>query len=48
MSKTDFKNVNMRPNESYPGKTYRFYTGETVYDFGTGLSYTTFDIKTEN
>jgi len=25
-----------------PGKTYRFYTGTTVYPFGYGLSYSTF------
>ncbi|GAV89979.1 Glyco_hydro_3 domain-containing protein/Glyco_hydro_3_C domain-containing protein/Fn3-like domain-containing protein, partial [Cephalotus follicularis] len=34
-------NMNMRPDPStgYPGRTYRFYTGETVYSFGDGLSY---------
>nr|BBF98353.1 beta-D-xylosidase/alpha-L-arabinofuranosidase [Nepenthes alata]BBF98355.1 beta-D-xylosidase/alpha-L-arabinofuranosidase [Nepenthes alata] len=34
-------NMNMRPNPStgYPGRTYRFYTGQTVYSFGDGLSY---------
>ncbi|KAK1278037.1 hypothetical protein QJS04_geneDACA020205 [Acorus gramineus] len=37
-------NMNMRPDPStgYPGRTYRFYTGETVYSFGDGLSYTHF------
>ncbi|KAG7535459.1 Fibronectin type III-like domain [Arabidopsis thaliana x Arabidopsis arenosa] len=36
--------MNMRPDKSkgYPGRTYRFYTGETVYAFGDGLSYTKF------
>ena len=33
-----------RPHDSSPGRTYRFYTGEAVYPFGYGLSYTTFDI----
>ncbi|PRQ22748.1 putative xylan 1,4-beta-xylosidase [Rosa chinensis] len=36
--------MNMRANTSrnYPGRTYRFYTGKTVYEFGHGLSYSTF------
>lgn len=34
--------MRMRPDPAagYPGRTYRFYTGETVYPFGYGLSYT--------
>ncbi|KAA8536488.1 hypothetical protein F0562_028966 [Nyssa sinensis] len=37
-------NMNMRPDPStgYPGRTYRFYSGETVYEFGDGLSYSQF------
>ncbi|XP_059077277.1 beta-xylosidase/alpha-L-arabinofuranosidase 1 isoform X2 [Cryptomeria japonica] len=37
-------NMNMRPDPAtgYPGRTYRFYTGKTVYMFGDGLSYTSF------
>ncbi|CAB4321000.1 unnamed protein product [Prunus armeniaca] len=36
--------MNMRANTSrnFPGRTYRFYTGKTVYEFGHGLSYSTF------
>ena len=34
-----------RPSDSSPGRTYRFYTGEAVYPFGHGLSYTTFDTR---
>eukprot|EP00249_Psilotum_nudum_P013885 c24568_g1_i1 orf=97-2478(+) len=36
--------MNMRPDPSrgYPGRTYRFYTGKTVFQFGDGLSYTEF------
>jgi len=38
-------NMNMRPDNAtgYPGRTYRFYTGKTVYAFGYGLSYTKFN-----
>ncbi|KAF3772540.1 putative beta-D-xylosidase 6 [Nymphaea thermarum] len=40
-------NMNMRPNASrgYPGRTYRFYTGEVIYEFGHGLSYTNYSYK---
>ncbi|KAG2316852.1 hypothetical protein Bca52824_019974 [Brassica carinata] len=44
VEKVPMTNMNMRPDTSngYPGRTYRFYTGETVYAFGDGLSYTEF------
>lgn len=29
----------------YPGRTYRFYTGNPVFEFGHGLSYSTFSYK---
>lgn len=45
----DFINVpmtdmRMRPDPSsrYPGRTYRFYNGPKVFEFGYGLSYTTY------
>ncbi|VFQ59078.1 unnamed protein product [Cuscuta campestris] len=31
------------PKAGYPGRTYRFYTGPTVFKFGYGLSYTKFE-----
>lgn len=36
--------MDMRPDpvSGYPGRTYRFYTGETIYKFGDGLSYSAF------
>uniref|UniRef100_A0A7N0TW24 Fibronectin type III-like domain-containing protein n=2 Tax=Kalanchoe fedtschenkoi TaxID=63787 RepID=A0A7N0TW24_KALFE len=43
--KVSMTNMNMRPDPKtgYPGRTYRFYTGnDTVYEFGSGLSYTEF------
>ncbi|XP_037033349.1 beta-D-xylosidase 3-like [Bradysia coprophila] len=36
------QDMNMRPVNGSPGRTYRFYTGEPVYPFGYGLSYTIF------
>lgn len=41
VEKVPMSHMNLRPNSSrgYPGRTYRFYTGETVYSFGDGLSY---------
>ncbi|KAF3522079.1 hypothetical protein F2Q69_00050918 [Brassica cretica] len=45
VEKLPMSNMNMRPDNStgYPGRTYRFYTGETVYAFGDGISYTQFN-----
>ncbi|MQL87578.1 hypothetical protein Taro_020122 [Colocasia esculenta] len=39
--------MHMRPDPSrgYPGRTYRFYTGEVVYGFGHGLSYSKYSYK---
>ncbi|XP_059651108.1 beta-xylosidase/alpha-L-arabinofuranosidase 2-like [Cornus florida] len=37
-------NMNMRADKAtgFPGRTYKFYTGPTIYSFGDGLSYTPF------
>ncbi|KAL3651613.1 NAD(P)H-dependent D-xylose reductase (XR) [Castilleja foliolosa] len=44
VEKVNMTDMNMRPNPStgYPGRTYRFYKGPTVFSFGDGLSYTSF------
>ncbi|KAK4751874.1 hypothetical protein SAY87_020672 [Trapa incisa] len=44
VEKVPMTNMNMRPDPSngYPGRTYRFYTGDTVYSFGDGLSYSSY------
>ncbi|KAK7319397.1 hypothetical protein RJT34_04118 [Clitoria ternatea] len=41
VDKVPMTNMNMRPNPAtgYPGRTYRFYKGETVFSFGDGISY---------
>nr|CAB3488426.1 unnamed protein product [Digitaria exilis] len=43
-TKIPMTDMRMRPDPAtgYPGRTYRFYTGDTVYAFGDGLSYTSF------
>jgi hypothetical protein len=35
--------MQMRPSPTNPGRTYKFYTGQPVFEFGYGLSYTTFN-----
>jgi beta-D-xylosidase 4 len=37
--------INLRPNVTYPGRTYQWYTGKAVLPFGYGLHYTTFSQK---
>jgi beta-glucosidase-like glycosyl hydrolase len=39
VSQVDFTSMSMRDG---PGRSYRFYTGNAVYQFGTGMSYTNF------
>lgn len=45
VSMTDMQ---MRPSSTNPGRTYKFYTGQTVFEFGYGLSYTTFNYSWYN
>ncbi len=42
ISKVDFLDMSMQAG---PGRSYRYYTGTPLYEFGAGLSYTTFDVK---
>ncbi|KAL2460459.1 Beta-D-xylosidase 4 [Abeliophyllum distichum] len=45
VEKVPMTNMNMRPDPAtgYPGRTYRFYTGPTIFSFGDGLSYSQFN-----
>jgi hypothetical protein len=40
--------MQMRPSPTNPGRTYKFYTGQPVFEFGSGLSYTTFSYTWSN
>jgi len=46
-TKVPMTDMHMRadPARGYPGRTYRFYTGEKVYRFGEGLSYTNYTYR---
>jgi hypothetical protein len=44
VSQVDFTSMSMRDG---PGRSYRFYTGNAVYQFGTGMSYTNFTYQWE-
>lgn len=48
-----FKNndYSIKSSGTYPGRTYQYHTGNTVYPFGYGLSYTNFEysnLKVDN
>jgi len=46
VNEADMLDRHMRPNKTAtgrPGRTYRFYTGTPVFEYGSGLSYTTFE-----
>lgn len=42
--------MQLRPNDQlgYPGRTYKFFNGTSLYPFGHGLSYTQFNYSRKN
>ncbi|WCJ44513.1 beta-xylosidase 1 [Euphorbia peplus] len=46
-TKVPMTDMRMRPQKSsgYPGRTYRFYQGKKVFEFGHGLSYSSYSYK---
>jgi beta-D-xylosidase 4 len=42
IAKVSMMNMNLRPGENNPGRTYKWYNGSAVYEFGHGLHYTNF------
>ncbi|XVE81598.1 hypothetical protein DITRI_Ditri15bG0077800 [Diplodiscus trichospermus] len=42
VDKLPMTSMALRPVDKYPGRTYKFFNGSTVYPFGYGLSYTSF------
>lgn len=42
INEVDLFDPAIRPNSSFPGRTYKWYTGTPVLEFGYGLHYTTF------
>ncbi|CAL9110828.1 unnamed protein product [Musa textilis] len=48
-TKVPMTDMRMRadPATGYPGRTYRFYTGKPVYQFGYGLSYSKYSYEFE-
>ncbi|XVF38200.1 hypothetical protein REPUB_Repub20aG0079700 [Reevesia pubescens] len=42
VDKLPMTSMPLRPVDKYPGRTYKFFDGPTIYPFGHGLSYTSF------
>jgi len=45
IDEVDIFEIHMRPNATFVGRTYKWYTGTPVLPFGYGLHYTTFGFR---
>ncbi|KAF5388179.1 hypothetical protein D9615_000074 [Tricholomella constricta] len=45
VSQVAMTDMRIRPSDNNPGRTYKWYQGTPVYEFGHGLHFTTFDVK---
>eukprot|EP01094_Clydonella_sp_ATCC50884_P017513 TRINITY_DN306_c0_g1_i1.p1 TRINITY_DN306_c0_g1~~TRINITY_DN306_c0_g1_i1.p1 ORF type:complete len:548 (-),score=171.57 TRINITY_DN306_c0_g1_i1:401-2044(-) len=43
VNKVSMFTMRMRSNDTYPGRSYKYYDGASVFPFGYGLSYTTWE-----
>ncbi|QSZ31219.1 hypothetical protein DSL72_000782 [Monilinia vaccinii-corymbosi] len=43
VNQVSMTDMNVKPGENNPGRTYKWYNGTPVFEFGFGLQYTTFN-----
>ena len=50
ISQVPMTDMTLRPNSTSgsPGRTYQWYTGKAVYEYGYGMHYTTFEASIQN
>lgn len=45
VNEVSMNNMNLHPGANNPGRTYKWFNGTSIFDFGFGLHYTTFNAK---
>lgn len=48
ISQVPMTDMTLRPGKTSPGRTYQWYTGTPVYEYGYGLHYTNFTVSIQN